>query len=127
MAQPEIQHLAILMQKAMDDSTPKELNILEWHLPYITEAELKRYDNDILLKMSVARCARVSYLTQEGNIPNLSKDLELYERLVGSEPIHASPCEHQATPKGSNYGTRHTSNLVGWVQFRKLIEEDFKK
>ncbi len=50
------------------------------------------------IKLSVARCARVSYLTHEGKPPNVDDDLKLYDRLVGSVPLHASPAEHQATP-----------------------------
>jgi len=84
-------------------------------------------------KISVARCARVSYLTHDGRQTTVEEDLALYERLVGSTPIHASPAEHQATP--DDYGSwmdspnpgfrnRHLhGNLRGWIQHRKLIEK----
>lgn len=119
MAQPEIHHLAKLMKEAMDNSTPEPLELEDWHLPYITSGEMFEYEDEVLLKMSTARCARVSYLTQEGTIPSIEKDLELYERLVGSVPLHASPCEHQA--KCTDY-VGYSGNFRQWVQHRKLLE-----
>ncbi len=124
MAQPEIHHLASMMRVCMDNSQPKELAVGEWHLPYITEDEKASYTNDTLLKMSTARCARVSYLTQEGNVPSMSKDLELYDRLVGSVPLHASPCEHQA--QCTDDPNAYWGNFRSWLQHRKLLEESFK-
>ncbi len=120
MAQPEIQHLAKLMLDAMSSSIPTVLNHTEWHLPYVFQEELDYLDMQTMIKISVARCARVSYLTQEGATPSVEKDLELYERLVGSEPLHASPCEHQATPTLTS-GVQ-SGNFTGWVQYRKILE-----
>jgi hypothetical protein len=45
----------------------------------------------VALKCSVARCARVSYVTHGGKASTVEQDLELYERLVGAHPMHASP------------------------------------
>jgi thymidylate synthase ThyX len=124
-AQPEINHLAVLMKKAMAESEPAIVGIGDWHLPYILDEERNAINSlDTLLKMSTARCARVSYLTQEGTVPSIEKDLALFERLVGSKPLHASPCEHQATPKswleGDNDGLN--ANFDGWKQHRKILE-----
>lgn len=93
-----------------------------WHLPYITEAERHSLaDNaQLLLAMSAARCARVSYLTHDGETPDQGKDLGLFHRLVGSVPLHASPIEHQAC--GSNNPKRVSRNFRGVVQFRELFE-----
>ena len=79
--------------------------------------------------MSVARCARVSYLTHDGQTPDYKKDLALYERLVGSSPLHASPAEHQATPDYVVAGEHvymwmnpHLhGNLNGYKQYRKML------
>lgn len=125
-AQPEIQHLAQLMRVAMNESKPKELDASQWHLPYVTEAELSDEFTRDLVKMSVARCARVSYLTHDGENPSKEKDLALYKRLVGSVPLHASPTEHQARPMESAEDLRLQGNFKGWVQYRKLLEEFFK-
>lgn len=127
MAQPEIHMLAKFMKQAHENSIPEELLSGEWHLPYITHQEQAVHSVKDLLKMSVARCARVSYLNQEGKAPTLEQDLQLYDRLVGSEPLHASPCEHQATPILEKDQEFLQGNFRGWIQYRKLVEDDFKK
>ncbi len=121
-AQPEIQHLAKLMREAMDSSIVLRLDTGMWHLPYTTPEEILDNTTSVLLKMSTARCARVSYLTQEGTIPSVEKDLQLYDRLVGSVPLHASPCEHQALVGLS--GDIRSGNLRGWIQHRKILEQN---
>lgn len=56
------------------------------------------------IKVSAARCARVSYASFEtGKRSTVEEDLKLYDRLTAglrdpNEPLHASPMEHQATP-----------------------------
>jgi thymidylate synthase ThyX len=122
-AQPEIQALAKEMKKAISESTPNLLERGEWHLPYIKVAEKDQHTLDSLIKMSVARCARVSYKTHEDKLPEAIKDLVLYERLVVAKPLHASPAEHQATPDPYHLLPRFYGNFNGWIQFRKLLEE----
>lgn len=134
-AQPEIQALAVMMREAMNERNPTALKRDEWHLPYVTTSErndaLLVKDN-LLVKLSAARCARVSYLTHDGAIPKIAADLTLYERLVGSAPIHASPIEHQATPDhfdsiDDEWKCPHLhGNLRGWIQYRKTVEQQFK-
>ena len=122
-AQPEIRALAVAMREAMEVSTPKRLSAGEWHLPYVLENEMQLIREEVLRKLSTARCARVSYLTHDGQTPDTDKDIALYERLVGSSPIHASPAEHQATP--AKYADSRSGNFKGWIQHRKLIEGSF--
>jgi thymidylate synthase ThyX len=122
MAQPEIYELAKKMYQAYSSSTPKQLELGQWHLPYVSEEEVAEMDIEMALKCSVARCARVSYNNHDGTKPVIKKDLELYDRLLGHHPVHASPAEHQATPyktKGKASG-----NLVGWRQYRKTIANE---
>ena len=131
-AQPEIHELAIKMREAMNNSTPKLLKAGEWHLPYISLDERNdsffknNDDKQLLQKISAARCCRVSYLKHDGAAPNVNDDLALFDRLAGAVPLHSSPLEHQATPcvKSSDYGTM-MGNFFGWVQFRKLWEQEF--
>jgi len=162
-AQPEMQALARAMWNAYKSSTPTPLQPCEWHLPYVEKADrleveermlphinphidsLIEQTNKVLLKVSVARCARVSYRSFEtGNRSTVEEDRKMYqERLflpdVGGEPIgaaiHASPAEHQATPDGECHymdfsrrkhvlvsSNRHEwGNLVGWRQYRKML------
>lgn len=115
-AQPEFQHLAGLMRAAHEASTPEYLQVGQWHLPYVLEHE-KTLPLKDLRKVSAARCARVSYLTHDGQNPSIEADLALFDRLAAGKPIHASPLEHQATPYGLGSG-----NFKGWMQFRHLWE-----
>jgi thymidylate synthase ThyX len=124
-AQPEIHALAKVMKTAFADSRPVSLLDDQWHLPYVTRQERLQYfsDVDTLLKISAARCARVSYLTHDGQTPSVEKDIALYDRLVGSVPLHASPIEHQATPMiASDSAGYWSGNFRGWTQYRKLVE-----
>ena len=138
-AQPEIQELARCMKEAMDKSIPEELEAGHWHLPYIKEDEYCKLDDyDKLIKCSVARCARVSYLNHDNSTPDIAKDIALADRLL--EAGHMSPFEHQATPMKSIYcypmlslweeeGTTHidknmhywSGNFRGWIQHRQLL------
>lgn len=127
-AQPEMQALANAMWEAQAASIPRMLSPGEWHLPYFKSGETAQLlDGDRLenrIAISVARCARVSYLTHEGKTPNIYEDLFLYKRLVGSAPLHASPAEHQATPDEFDNGWKHRhehGNLRGWRQFRQML------
>lgn len=122
-AQPEIQELAKSMKIAISDFQYKVLNSDEWHLPYVTKQERRKYPLLTLIKISVARCARVSYLTHDGAVSGLEKDVILYDRLVGSAPLHASPSEHQATSVLTSDDLKYQGNFNGFIQFRKILEE----
>ena len=56
---------------------------------------LKAEVEKTLLKISVGRCARVSYLTHDGRRA-IEEDIALHDRLVVQTPLHASPAEHVA-------------------------------
>ena len=138
-AQPEMMVLAEHMKKAMDESIPTKLIAGEWHLPYVTELERnkKAYsqkDINNLIKCSIARCARVSYLNHDNSNPSIGKDIALADMLV--EAGHMSPLEHQLTPmevpkdnynfeKGvthiDRYGWKWSGNSRAWYQYRHLI------
>ena len=112
-AQPEFQKLASLMKKAMDESTPKILNRGEWHLPHADDGD---FCNRCV--QSVARCARVSYLTFEGKQTTLDADRRLYTQLL--ESGHMSPFEHQCTP---GFGGSFYYNLCGWYSLRYKLDK----
>lgn len=118
-AQPEFRELAIIMQKLYDNNQPELVNYGEWHLPYITPSEKDRHTNEDLVKVSVARCARVSYNNHNGKPTTISDDIQLHDRLLKSFPPHASPSEHQATPIRSKM---YSKNFFGWEQYRWEIE-----
>lgn len=125
-AQPEIAELAKLMWEEYRQSWPEQLKSGHWHLPFVTVppfANMDHFDWTPLIKQSVARCARVSYLTHEGKEPDEASDFALYDRLLGSQPIHASPAEHQA--RASAWTGIHSGNFNGWVQYRKTLEHEY--
>jgi len=119
-AQPEFRELANKMIEAQRASTPKHLDYGRWHMPFITNEEVEKYGVEKCKNMSVARCARVSYLNHDGSTPNPEKDLKLLEKLI--EQPHASPFEHQATPMLDP--NDKSGNFRGWHQYRKSINNE---
>lgn len=126
-AQPEIQELAKCMAAEMFNSKPNPIAEGEWHLPYIDAErwdECKEYAESntgvdsstlhVAKMVSASCCAQVSYRTLDFSI---KKAVAIYNKLVGSTPIHASPFEHQAVPS-----KERTSNFIGWKQFRQEVE-----
>lgn len=116
LAQPEIRAAAHAMRQAYDASTPAKLDVGEWHLPYISDDDRAVTSLVNLRRISVARCARVSYLTHD-NTRAHDLDLDLYTRLITADPPHASPLEHVAAP----VDTATRGNFTGWVQLRHII------
>jgi hypothetical protein len=119
-AQPEIRELARVMLEAHNRSVPRPLRYGEWHLPFIDPSD--QLDLRTAKIVSAARCARVSYLNHEGKRSSLEEDVRLFNRLLDHEPKHASPAEHQATPLED--ARQPSGNLVGWLQNRKLFENE---
>ena len=148
-ADPTLRALAEACWKVWNENQPKKLNSGDWHLPYIdaldwglglNEQEVK----ERLIPASVARCARLSYLSFETQRRStIEEDLKLYDRLVGSIPLHSSPAEHQATPdsyhvihnaliqdhisgKDIAWDSPHLSGNLGpgWLQFRKMLKNE---
>lgn len=158
-AQPEIRVLAEECWKVWNDSKPQVLNPGSWHTPFVQQEDLDYWLNimrvsagreimptelmsdnpiNLTIKTSIARCARLSYQSFEtGRRSTIEEDLALYERLVGSSPIHASPAEHQATPatrttlsyphnKWAEWDDGHLCGNFGpgWIQFRKTLPNE---
>jgi hypothetical protein len=121
MAQPEFKKLAEIMGDAIDESVPKYLANGEWHLPYVTEDERKEFSLLDCIKFSTARCARVSYLTHDKKAPSLENDMKLHDILVGSDPKHASPSEHQLVPARTD---AFFFNVRAWKSYRFYIEHN---
>ena len=139
-AEPHMERLAEAMLAAANASEPAYLEINEWHRPFITQKDIewaeaaviaakKDGHNDIehpeftcvwwlLNKISVARCARVSYKNHDQTDPNPAKDIELYEMLLKNH--HMSPFEHVARPDSLDNGLLN-GNFKGWEQWRKFI------
>jgi thymidylate synthase ThyX len=97
-AQLEIRTAAEQMEELYEASTPTELQEGEWHLPFIQpdEQQWAKDNLDLAIKSSVARCARVSYLTHDRKKVDQAADIRLADSLAVNG--HMSPYEHAATP-----------------------------
>ena len=118
-AQPEFQELAFQMLVAYRDGKPTPKRNGEWHLPFADQYLAEGLTTDQLLKISTARCCRVSYLNFEGNIDH-EKDYELHDDSVVKG--HWSPFEHQAQSVG--YRGARFGNFRGWSQYRKCFPNE---
>ena len=170
-AEIHIQELAKRMLEVYNESIPKQLQTGEWHIPFSDNIDLEklplspvdltdgdmykrnqdRWYNPFKIKVSTARCARVSYTVvgEEGKEPNYENDIKLHDRLV--ESGHWSPFEHcakamsdeeyQSYRKGKHEVTLMDNsenkywfiedesgelgwcnNFKGFIQYRYLIE-----
>lgn len=150
-AQPEIQELARCMRAALENSKPLDLYCGEWHVPYVSrdrdirsnalvyhtgEGSVLTLDEAKIVSASC--CAQVSYRKSDDTV---DKAQRVYDRLIGSEPVHASPTEHQAMAIYSWYtmddeipGVTHqtingdlwSAKFRNWVQHRQLIPNHSK-
>ena len=117
-AQAEIRKPAQMMLNLYENHEPMEIKSEWWHLPLLSVYEYADAIDgnwNFWKKVSVARCARVSYLTHDGK-RSFHKDVELHDSLL--ENGHLSPFEHVATPTRVSMPP---SNFVGWRQYRKEI------
>lgn len=123
-AQPQFQRVARMVADALAGSTPHLVAIGEWHLPYIQADERAELPLEVQQQCSVARCARVSYLTHDGK-RDIEKDQQLYERLLGGSGFgHWSPFEHVATPRPTAAPDPREGNFKGWLQYRKMFANE---
>lgn len=143
-ADPNIRAMAEAIQEAIAKSTPKLLVPGEWHLPYfgetggfeddwdlvdraarhhssdyLGESHVQRQAVNLAKQISAGRCARVSLVNQDGK-RDIQNDLDLYARLADrsedpTDPPHASPLEHIATPWPDNvqYVTMPNGKTMG--------------
>ena len=125
-AMPEFRALVREMRIMQELHRPRDVSMyscdngMGWHLPYVELEERKGTPVRDLIRYSAARCARVSYNNHDGTRPDHAKDIDLYNRLVGSDPQHASPTEHQAFP--ACVGPVSFANFTGWINHRYQLE-----
>lgn len=120
-AQPEIQALAKAIKKAMDESVPV---VRIFHLPYLREDELDntRWTYTQKAKISAARCARVSYLNHNKQMPSVDEDFALADRLI--EAGHMSPFDHQAIFNNLKFYCNENRNFTNWKPYRAILEDE---
>lgn len=120
-AQPEIRQAAEMMQACMEKSEPSLLHGGEWHMPFwrADDVELGLTEHE-QLQVSVARCARVSYLTHDGQ-REPAKDVILAASLAANG--HWSPFEHVCM--ASEHPAHRSGNFLGWKQYREVVDFGF--
>lgn len=159
-AEIHIQALAEAMWDARNESVPKQLEAGEWHIPFgdkldwddLCEFHSEKTGLDsfpdteieaLQIKIAVARCARLSYMTFDGEI-DYAKDIALHDQLLNSK--HMSPFEHCAQVMNKNeyenmfqktlpqknhrnYFVDHhqgwCDNFRGFINYRYLIEKEY--
>ncbi len=94
--QPDMRKHALELRDLINTVEPIKLEPGEWHLPYLDKwADSDALAIDYLIKISAARCARISYENFDGDFA-IEKDFALFDRLINSHPPEATPAEHQA-------------------------------
>lgn len=129
-AQPEMQITARMMREAFEASTPRKLELGDWHLPYIEEADwadASKSDTGLvtrakvharLVRLSVVRCAAVSFDRQYSN-RTMEQATKRHDEMV--KMAHWSPFEHAAQVDAC------TEDFIGnfrapWRQYRKTFD-----
>lgn len=140
--------LAEAMWDAYNESTPKQLQSGEWHLPYneeivelmkkdgtfksylqdLYEEEIEGVDDNAWstrhkVQASSMMAARTSYTVvgEDQKEWTFDKYLQNAEKLESADPIHASPFEHCALCDTSRDRSRNFSG--GWIQYREIVED----
>lgn len=113
-ADPTLAEQARCMREAHEQSTPQVLKAGWYHLPFVDSLP-DQYGNgrpmfyiadehggllqwltlDEAIKVSCARCAATSFRNTDYD---LAKSLQVYDRLVNGDKVHAGALEHAATP-----------------------------
>jgi len=137
---PAIRRLAEQIREIHYESTPTMLYPGEWHIPFIEQCPDPLPTQGIPLKhlaVSGSCCARISYNndtteTYETHLKRAKRCVELKHNVFEHQLM--SPYESDLAEMGVGYelvdgywnykrGSLH-SNIAGWVQARKLIEQN---
>lgn len=127
-AEVHFQKIAGMVRDALAVSQPIQRFAGDWHLPFVYGNDLDellaggQFTFEDIKKISVARCARVSYLSHEGKRDPV-KDIELFDKLVqGSGFGHWSAHEHVAMAlRGDEGPLLRSGPFIGWKQYRKCF------
>jgi hypothetical protein len=107
-AEIHIMDLAEKIYDAMNESTPEQLKVRGWHIPFaaeITDLYIKNKGYipeteipiDEFVKISTAMAAHTSYTIVGGEaVKSYEKWIDLHDKLIAYDPPHSSPMEHCA-------------------------------
>ena len=152
MAEIHIMALAESIWDAVNESTPKLLEMNQWHIPFIDKINSEEL-NDILneinyvpkniingvdfltqaeINISVALAARTSYtVVGEEKGLNYENLIGLHNRLLTQDPPHSSPFEHCCVvPTQEEYNNSIKGQEQGWFMnyhgfksYRQIVDE----
>ena len=112
-AQPEFQALAACVAVLRTAVKPTETPL---HVPYVTGPEQDMYSEDTLLKISGARCARVSYAAFDGSTVSADVEAERADKLIANN--HMSPFDHPACHSEHTWG-----RFRQWSSYRSTLPD----
>jgi thymidylate synthase ThyX len=115
-AQPQFRELAKCIKEVAENHKPRLLKEGDYHLPYVTQTDKTLNSLTDLIKLSIARCAAVSYKTFDGTFSDDSA-FKTYQKLYRDK--HLSPFEHVATPSIAYHKNCYN---VGWKTERNILE-----
>lgn len=142
-AKPDFREYAEKWKSKIEESRPLFLNPGQWHIPFIDDiTEFNNYQES--LKVSASCCARTSYANSK------KEDLEVHYKRHDKclEEKHWGVFEHQLrVPVNSEMNEfttfwykvstdsmffwkrkngKYCSNIGGWIQYRKILENEEK-
>ena len=139
-AEIHIAELAEKMLAAYNNSNPKQLNVGDFHIPFGDRFDTTRLESlyysdkfrigqtqfsqvspftDLKMRISIARCARISYHNYEGK-DCYETDMNTCDKLFGAIPRHLSPTEHVAEALDSE---DYIGNFCGFKQYRYFFND----
>ena len=130
--------LAEAIYDAYNESTPKQLESGQWHIPFENKMDIPSEDyikilgkvilssEDLIkikVKSSVAMAARTSYtiVGEEKEIDYL-KMVDLHDRLLAQDPPHSSTLEHCARAMSNE---EHATYLKGVIELIDIDEPEY--
>ena len=146
-AEIHIMDLAEKIYDAMNESTPKQLQAGEWHIPFSDKINLDNKGTNIHdeaygmtlrmffeaspslskiqgapvdVKISTAMAARTSY-TVVGDEKEIDyqKMIELHDRLLSQDPPHSSPLEHCAIAMSDEEYVSFIKGVPDMIEYEK--------
>ena len=110
--------LAESIYDAMNESTPKQLQAGEWHIPMISDLESIKLSTDNQIKFSVGRAANTSYtVVGDGKELTLEHAIKIHDKCV--ELVHSSVFEHCARAMSDEEYVSFIKGVPDMIEYEK--------
>ena len=117
-AEIHIMDLAEKIYDAVNESTPKQLQAGEWHIPMISDLESLKLSTDDQIKLSVGRAANTSYtVVGDGKELTLEHAIKIHDKCV--ELVHSSVFEHCARAMSDEEYVNHIKGAPDMIDYEK--------